>query len=119
MNNPEEIRSYCLSKKGTSESFPFDETTLVFKVMNKMYALLNLENPISINLKCEPEQAIKLREEYHFVVPGYHMNKLNWNTIMLNESFKSSLLKDWIDDSYNLIIAKLSKKEKAQFDELV
>ncbi len=108
--NIEEIRLHCINKIGVTESFPFDDTTLVFKVMNKMFALLNLKSGHSINLKCDPEKAIYLREHYDSVLPGYHMNKKHWNTVLLDESIPDGLLKDWIDDSYDMIVDKLPKK---------
>lgn len=110
----EKVREYCLSKNGTSESLPFNDTTLVFKVMSKMFCLLNIETPFSISLKCEPEKAIELREEYEDILPGYHMNKKHWNTINLGGELKSSLIIDCIDDSYNLVVRGLTKKEKLE-----
>jgi len=110
--NAEEIRIYCLNKPETTESFPFDETTLVFKVSNKMYALLSLDEQLSINLKCDPEYAIELREHYPAVTPGYHMNKQQWNTILIDETISDDLLKEWIDDSYWLIVEKLPKRDR-------
>ncbi|HHB52031.1 MAG TPA: MmcQ/YjbR family DNA-binding protein, partial [Saprospiraceae bacterium] len=107
----EEIRNYCLSKKHTSEGTPFGPEVLVLKVHNKMFALMPLVGDLSINLKCDPEKAIQLREEYPFVIPGYHMNKKLWNTIQLeNQNFDSKLLLEWIDDSYDLVYQKLPKK---------
>ena len=108
--NVEEIRMYCLRKKNVGESFPFDDTTLVFKVIDKIFALINLDENHSINLKCDPEKAIILREHYDFVLPGYHMNKKHWNTIILDERILGSLLMEWINDSYNLVVGKLPKK---------
>lgn len=110
--NIENVRLYCLDKKGVTEGFPFDDTTLVFKVMNKMFALLNLKNDHSINLKCDPESAIILRGRYASVLPGYHMNKEHWNTVMLDETIPDRLIKQWIDDSYELIVEKLPQKLK-------
>lgn len=110
----EKIREYCLSKPGTSESLPFDETTLVFKVMSKMYCLLNMEPPFSINLKCLPEKAIELREEFEEVLPGFHMNKKHWNTILLDGNLRDKQITEWIDDSYNLVVAGLTKKAKEE-----
>ncbi|VAX26195.1 hypothetical protein MNBD_IGNAVI01-640 [hydrothermal vent metagenome] len=115
----EKIREYCLNKPGTSESLPFDETTLVFKVMSKMYCLLNMEPPFSINLKCLPEKAIELREQFEDVQPGYHMNKKHWNTILLDGNLKDSQVIEWINDSYNLVAAGLTKKEKTELTELL
>lgn len=108
--NIEKLRDYCLSKKGVTESFPFDEVTLVFKVMNKMYALTNLDGELSINLKCDPERAIRLREQYSSVLPGYHMNKNHWNTVMIDGAISNKLLEEWIDHSYDLIVKSLPKK---------
>ena len=108
--NIEELRSYCLSKKGVTESLPFDEDTLVFKVMGKMFCLTSLSELDSINLKCEPEKAIELREQYTCVQPGYHMNKKMWNTVEIDGSISKKLLKDWIDHSYNEVVAGLPKK---------
>jgi predicted DNA-binding protein (MmcQ/YjbR family) len=110
--NIEEFREYCLSKKGVTECFPFDETTLVFKVMGKMFALTDTEDEFSVNLKCDPERAIELREKYPAVQPGYHMNKKHWNTINVDGSVNDEILKAWIDDSYWLIANSLPKKDK-------
>ncbi len=103
-----------MNKKRVTESFPFDETTLVFKIMGKMFVLLNLDDDPSMNLKCDPEEAITLRESYEAVLPGYHMNKTHWNTVLLNGSIPSSLLKKWIDDSYDLVVKKLPRSSKEQ-----
>jgi predicted DNA-binding protein (MmcQ/YjbR family) len=108
----EELREYCLSKKFVSESFPFDESTLVFKVHNKMFALFSLEkDPLRINLKCDPEKAIELREEYWQVIPGYHSNKKHWNTVIIDQLTLSQVC-EWIEHSYNLVWEKLPKKLK-------
>ena len=108
--NIETVRLYCLGKPDVTESFPFDDTTLVFKVRNKMFALLNLEGVPSVNLKCDPEKARELREHYPCVLPGYHMNKKHWNTVLLEQAVDDDLLCAWIDDSYNLVVAGLPKK---------
>ncbi len=110
--NLEEIREYCLLKPEVTESFPFDDTSLVFKVNNKIFAILSLDKPLLINLKCEPRMAVELRERYPFVIPGYHMNKQHWNSIMLEELTRNDLLKSWIDNSYLLIVASMSKKDR-------
>ncbi len=110
--NIEQIREYCINKKGVTEGFPFDEDTLVFKVMGKMFALMSLSKADSINLKCDPEKAISLREQYRSVLPGFHMSKKHWNTIMFNQSIPDNLLMQWIDDAYNLIVKSLTKKNK-------
>jgi len=110
--NLEDIRIYCLSKVEVSESFPFDNETLVFKVGGKMFALLSLADEPSINLKCDPEKALELREHYEAVTPGYHMNKQQWNTVQLNNSLDNHLIQNWIDDSYDLVIQKMPKKDR-------
>lgn len=110
MMNIETIRLYCLSLKGVTESFPFDEVTLVFKVANKMFALTNLDGPLSVNIKCDPDEAITLREQYMAVTPGYHMNKAHWNTVMVDGSIPDKNIKLWILNSYNLILSSLPKK---------
>jgi predicted DNA-binding protein (MmcQ/YjbR family) len=116
--NIEELRNYCISKKGVSEGFPFNETTLVFKVMGKMFALTNLEGDLRISLKCDPEKAIELRERYSCVLPGYHMNKQQWNTILVDGSVPNQLILNWIDNSYKLIVEKLPKKQQAELAKL-
>lgn len=110
--NSEIFRAYCLSKKGVTEETPFGPDVLVLKVMGKMFALTGLNEFNSINLKCDPEKAIQLREEYEAVIPGYHMNKQHWNTINMDGSIPAPLLYQWIDDSYNLVVASLTKKNK-------
>ena len=110
--NIEELREYCLSKKAATECFPFDEVTLVFKVCGKMFALTNLDGDLSVNLKCDPEKAVELREEYTAVKPGYHMNKKLWNTLEIDGSIGDNLIKGWIDDSYDLVVLSLTKKQR-------
>jgi predicted DNA-binding protein (MmcQ/YjbR family) len=108
--NIEEFREYCLSKDEVTEGFPFDETTLVFKVFDKMFALTDTEKDFTINLKCIPEKAIELREKYSSVIPGYHMNKKHWNTVVIDGSLPDDLIKEWIDESYSLVVEKLPLK---------
>lgn len=108
----ESIREYCLSKQEVTESFPFGGDTLVFKVLGKMFALMNLQGQLSVNLKCDPEKAIGLREEYSSVLPGYHMNKRYWNTVVLDGSVPDRLLKEWIDHSYNEVVKSLPKNRQ-------
>lgn len=110
--NIEQIREYCLKKKGVTEEFPFDEETLVYKVAGKIFLLASLESiPLQINLKCDPEKAVELREEYEAVQPGYHMNKKHWNTIIIDGSVSTKKILEWIDDSYQLVMAGLKKSE--------
>lgn len=111
--NIETIIEYCLSKKGASEDFPFDEETLVFKVGGKMFALIPLEKiPLQLNLKCDPEKAIELREQYEDVQPGWHMSKKYWNTVILDGNIRWAELKDWIDHSYDEVVKGLKKSER-------
>jgi predicted DNA-binding protein (MmcQ/YjbR family) len=104
--NIESIREHCISKKGVTESFPFGEDTLVFKANGKIFALVNLDGDLSINLKCDPALAIDLRERYSAVIPGYHMNKKHWNTINLDGTVPDKEVLSWIDHSYSLIISR-------------
>ncbi len=106
----EVIRSYCMSKAYTSEGFPFDNDTLVFKVMGKMFCLTSLNEPDRINLKCDPEWAIVLREEYPCVIPGFHMNKKMWNTIILDGTVPKDIIMKWIDHSYEQVLKGLPQK---------
>jgi len=111
--NIEEIREYCLSKPGVTEGFPFDEQTLVFKVMNKMFALVGLERiPPFINLKCDPDRAIELRAQYESIQPGYHMHKAQWNSVFFAEGLSRDLVLELIDHSYELVVARLRKKDR-------
>lgn len=112
--NIEELRDYCLSMKGVTEDFPFDEEALVFKVMGKMFALANVDDFKSITLKCDPEQAIELRERYPAVQPGYHMSKKHWNTILTNGEIPDPMMKQWIRNSYDLVVSGLTKKLQAE-----
>jgi predicted DNA-binding protein (MmcQ/YjbR family) len=117
--NLEQLRNYCLAKAGVEETFPFGPETLVFKVMGKMFALTGLDSPEpSVNLKCTPEKAIELREAHPAVLPGYHMNKAHWNTIMLDNSVSDRLILEWIDLSYQLVVDSLTKKLKLELEEL-
>jgi predicted DNA-binding protein (MmcQ/YjbR family) len=115
----DQFREYCLSKKGVTEGFPFDEVTLVFKVMNKMFALASLDAiPPKVSLKCDPERAIELREQFDGrVLPGYHLNKQHWNTIFM-EQIPAKLLLELTDHSYELIVASLPKKVQQTLREL-
>jgi len=112
--NVKEFRNYCLNKNGVTETFPFGKDTLVYKVMGKMFALTGLEEEFRINLKCDPELAIELRERYPSVIPGYHMNKKHWNTVIVNGLISDETLKEWIDNSYELVVESLSKKLKSE-----
>lgn len=115
----DELRDYCLSKKGVEEGFPFGEDTLVFKVMGKMFLLTGIDSrPVQFNAKCNPEKAIELRENFSCVIPGYHMNKQHWNTIICDGSAGRKQIQEWIDDSYNLVVSSLTKKLKTELEQL-
>jgi len=101
--NIEQVREYCISKEGMEETFPFGNDTLVFKVKGKMFALLSLDKGTSINLKCDPERAIQLREEHEEITPGWHMNKKHWNTVNYSSNLPDNLVKELIDHSYDLV----------------
>ncbi len=118
--NIEQFRDYCLSKKGVTENFPFDEVTLVFKVMNKMFALTSLTSPeFKVNLKCDPEKAIELREQYeNSIYPGYHMSKKHWNTVHPNIDFDDSFFIELVNLSFDLVVSKLTKKDKLLLEEM-
>ncbi|MBK7710578.1 MAG: MmcQ/YjbR family DNA-binding protein [Bacteroidales bacterium] len=104
--NIELLREFCLSKNNATESFPFGDDTLVFKTGGKIFALVNLDGDLSINLKCEPSLALELRERYTSVTPGYHMNKKHWNTVQLDGSVPDKEIFSWIDHSYERVSRK-------------
>lgn len=110
--NIEEFRLFCLSKPSVTESFPFDDKTLVFKVANKMFALCSLESEsLTVNLKCDPERAIQLREEFgELIIPGFHMNKKHWNTVSIDNGLDQNLVVELINHSYDLVVKSLPKK---------
>lgn len=110
--NIETVREYCLAKLNVEETLPFGPDVIVFKVSGKMFLLLPLNSErLQFNVKCNPDLAIELREQYDCVQPGYHMNKQHWNTIIVDGTVSSKILKEWIDHSYNLIAAGLPKKK--------
>lgn len=115
MMNVEEFRIYCLSKAHVTEEFPFDESTLVFKVAGKMFALTGLNDPeFKVNLKCDPERSAELREHYESIRPGWHMDKLHWNTVHVDGSFSDQFFLELVDHSYDLIVQSLPKKIRDQ-----
>jgi predicted DNA-binding protein (MmcQ/YjbR family) len=116
--NIETFRHHCLALKGTTEEFPFGEETLVFKVIGKMFALTDLENFSSINLKVDPETGVELREKYDAVKPGYHMNKKHWITVEMDGSVADRLILQWITDSYELVAGSLTKSQKLTLSKL-
>lgn len=114
----EQFRDFCLSLKGTEETFPFGEDTLVFKIMGKMFALTSFSEPDRCNLKCNPEYALELRADYAAVTPGFHMNKSHWNTIMYNMDLSDKLLLELVQHSYDLVVSSLPKKTQRELNEL-
>jgi predicted DNA-binding protein (MmcQ/YjbR family) len=115
--NIEELRDFCLSLKGTDEKMPFDDKTLVFTVKGKMFCLTDITTYEFINLKCDPEEAILLREEYTEVKPGYHMNIKMWNSVNTTGRIPEKKMKEWIVNSYNLVVAGLPKKVQKELEE--
>jgi len=107
-----DYRNFCISMAGVTEEFPFDDKTLVFKVSGKMFTACDVDDFESINLKCNPVKAIELREKYSEVAPGYHMNKKHWNTVSMRGDLPDDLIREWITDSYDLVVAKLPKRER-------
>ena len=109
-----------MQKKGVTEEFPFDADTLVFKVMGKIFTIAPLERiPSQVNLKCDPERAIELRETYTgIIMPGYHMSKVHWNTLFL-EQLPANLISELLDHSYELVVSKLTKKQKAALEAMI
>lgn len=115
--NGEELRSYCLSKKEVTENLPFDEVSPVYKVGGKIFLICSIDaSPVSFNVKCDPARATDLRERYPCVRPGFHMNKQHWNTVIADGSVSDSMIRQWIDDSYLLVLSSLTKKERQRID---
>lgn len=111
----EEIREYCLQKPHVTEDFPFDEHTLVFRIGNKIFLLMSLErDPLTFNFKATPQRAEELREQYPAIIPGYHMNKKHWSTITLDGIVPAPLVKELIDDSFQLVLQSLPKKKQQE-----
>ncbi len=116
--NVESAREYCLSKKGTCECLPFDEFSLVLKVMDKMFALIDLESANKIALKCDPEYAVELRERYTGVESAYHFNKKYWNQVLFERDVDDKLIEHLIDHSYEEVLKKFTRKQRAEYDAL-
>ncbi|EMR02813.1 MmcQ/YjbR family DNA-binding protein [Cesiribacter andamanensis] len=115
--NPESLREFCLRLPAATEDFPFDAQTLVFKVGGKMFALTDVDEFTSINLKCDPERAVELREQYDSILPGYHMNKKHWNTVLLEGSLPEKLVQELILHSYQLVVASLPRKVREELEQ--
>lgn len=114
----EAYRDYCLAKKGVTEGFPFDQKTLVFKVMGKMFALTDVDDFKSVNPKCDPERALELRADYAGIIAGYHMSKKHWNTVANNSDVSDDLFYELIDHSYDLVVKSLTKKLQSELEAL-
>ncbi len=113
------LRDYCLSKPGATEDFPFGEETLVFRVMGKIFALTGIERlPLAVNLKCDPERAVELRDRWPAVQPGYHMNKAHWNTVELDGSIPADEVREMIDHSYERVVSGLKKADRERLEAL-
>ena len=111
----ENFKKYCLSKPGAQEEFPFDFTTMVIKVGNKIFALTDInEDPLRLALKCEPMYAVSLRQDYKAIIPGYHLNKQHWNTLIQDGTIPDKLIKQLIDHSYDLVFKSLTKAKRAE-----
>lgn len=116
--NIESYRSICLGLKGVTEEFPFGEEIAVFKVMGKMFSLAGIDDFGSINLKVVPEEGVELRERYPSVLPGYHMNKKHWITVLIDGSIPDKLIREWITQSYNLVVAGLTKSQRLALEKM-
>ena len=115
--NIEDFREYCVAKPGVTEETPFGPETLVFKVGGKIFALTDIDTFGSINLKCDPERAVELREAHDYVLPGFHMNKKHWNTVLVGTGASINQLRVLIDHSYELVLASLPKAAKAVLEQ--
>jgi len=114
------LNDYFLAKPGTTASYPFGEDTLVFKVLDKMYGLVGEdETPLRLNLKCDPEDALALREQYDAIFPGYHMNKKHWNSLVLDGSLPDALVRELIDHSYDLVVSKMSQAKQRKLRSVI
>ncbi len=116
--NIEEIREYCLSKPGVTEGFPFDDTTLVFKVMGKIFCIANLDGELGLSLKNSPEKVVEMRETFSSVLPGYHMSKTHWNLVMVDQSVTGYQLLTWINESYERVVDGLPRKLKDELQKI-
>jgi predicted DNA-binding protein (MmcQ/YjbR family) len=112
------FRDYCIAKPGVTEDTPFDEDTLCFRVGGKIFAITSITEFVSINLKCDPERAMELRELHHEILPGFHMNKKHWNTILINGNLPDSLILELVDHSYELVFLSLPKRAKEGIDQI-
>lgn len=118
MLSRDDVKAYMMAKKATEETFPFGPDTAVYKVMGKMYALLPNDDPLRLSLKCDPDLAEVLRENYDAVKPGYHLNKRHWNTVAIDGSIPDDEIEEMIDESYRLVVSKMTKKDQKLLDEM-
>jgi len=118
MLSRDDVKTYMLAKAATEETFPFGPDSAVFKVLGKMYAILPVDDPVRISLKCDPDFAEVLRENYEAVEPGYHLNKRHWNTVTIDGSIPDNEIEEMIDESYRLVVAKMSKKDQKRLEEM-
>ncbi|MCP4521212.1 MAG: MmcQ/YjbR family DNA-binding protein [Cytophagales bacterium] len=115
----ESFRIFCLEKLGVTEELPFDDSTLCFKVMGKIFAITNIDSFEYVNLKCDPEKALELRYEYEEAIkPGYHMSKKHWNSVYMDGELSDEFIKELITHSYDLVVQKLTKKQKEELREI-
>ena len=115
----EQFREFCLDKKGVSESFPFNEDALVFKVLNKMFALTSLSSEeFKVSLKCDPNKALLLRDEYESIIPAFHMNKKHWNAVNVETLYNDNLFIELVNHSYNLVVKGMTKKDRLFLENL-
>jgi predicted DNA-binding protein (MmcQ/YjbR family) len=115
--NIELLREYCIKLNNVTEEFPFDNDTLVFKVVGKIFALISLSSAVSVNVKVDPEKVESLRERFHAVKPGYHMSKKHWNTVTFNEDVNDKLLMQMVLESYTLVVMGLPKKVQTSLNQ--
>ncbi|MFC8670460.1 MmcQ/YjbR family DNA-binding protein [Streptomyces sp. NPDC057199] len=115
---PQELRTFCLSFNATVEDFPFSPEISVFKVLGKLFALTSLDaRPLTVNLKCDPDDAVRLRVEHEgLIIPGYHMNKRHWNTVTADGDLPDRLVRELVEDSYDLVVAGLPRSERLRLD---
>lgn len=116
--NREQLHAYVMGKKATEETFPFGDQAAVFKVLGKMFALMPVDDPLSISLKCDPDFAEVLRDTYDAVQPGYHMNKQHWNTVTIDGTIPDDEIEEMVDESYRLVVTKMTKKDQKKLDEM-
>lgn len=116
--NREQLKDYVLGKRATEETFPFGPEAAVFKVLGKMFALIPVDDPLSVSLKCDPDFAEVLRDTYEAVQPGYHMNKRHWNTVTIDGTIPDNEVEEMVDESYRLVVSKMTKKDQRKLDEM-